>query len=468
MDGERSTALSNPSLTATEPRRTLRAASSEPRRRAILVVHRGSEVELVELEPGSTTIIGRTLPANVVVSDSGVSRQHASLRWADDGLWIEDLGSRNGTWLGGRSVNRARVRSGEDIELGAARLSVYLPSEGAPSTPSSRQAPGSVIPLPSAGMRRVYDLVARVAGAPLPVLVLGETGTGKEGVARAIHERSDRRGQQLTVVNCAAIPGTLTESVLFGHEKGAFTGAQKRAAGVFEKAHRSTVFLDEIGELSPAAQAALLRVLETGVFCRVGSNAEIHVDVRVVTATHRNLASMVEEGTFRADLFHRLNTVTIPVPPLRARPDDVGPLFDHFLRDTCALAGRTVGVQAGLKDKLAQHGWPGNVRELRNAVQRAVVLCDTEVGIEHFEFAKSASSFPVEETDPAIASLGDESMDFKDRVQAFETRLIRDALVRAEGNRTAAARLLRIPLRTLAYKLRAYDIPKDLGKRSAD
>ncbi|MEL7372792.1 MAG: sigma-54 factor interaction domain-containing protein, partial [Myxococcota bacterium] len=192
----------------------------------------------------------------------------------------------------------------------------------------------------SDNMREVYAQVGRVAGTRAPVLLIGETGVGKELVARALHQQSDRRAGPMKALNCGAIPGTLQESVLFGHERGAFTGADKRMPGIFEQADGGTVFLDEIGELPADTQAALLRTLETGRVLRLGSTQEIDVDVRIVSATHRDLAAMVGEGKFRQDLLYRLNTVVLSVPPLRARTADVRPLVDLFLKNTAGAGGK--------------------------------------------------------------------------------------------------------------------------------
>lgn len=301
-------------------------------------------------------------------------------------------------------------------------------------------------------MKELHAMVDRVAPSHLPVLIRGETGSGKELIARALHLQGTRRDGPLRSINCGAIPGTLLESMLFGHEKGAFTGADEARAGVFEEARGGTVFLDEVGELSPAAQAALLRVLEAKTITRVGAVEERPVDVRIVAATHRDLQRMSEEGTFREDLYFRLNGVMLIVPPLRDRPEEILALAERFLAE--AAPGKTLGPD--VRRRLMDHAWPGNVRELRNVVERAGVLSRAdEIALEDLPDALTAGlSAPL----PADASAS--SQPFKDRIRQYEMELIIDALRRAEGNQTAAAKLLGMPLRTLVHKIKQYGIKK--------
>jgi DNA-binding NtrC family response regulator len=314
-------------------------------------------------------------------------------------------------------------------------------------------------------MREVYDLVRKIAPSPIPVLILGETGSGKEVVAAAIHNGSPRRNGPQRSVNCGAIPPTLIESILFGHERGAFTGADRSAPGLFEQADGGTILLDEVGELSQAAQAALLRVLETKRLMRVGGTEEIEVDVRVIAATHRELEVMADEGKFRRDLLYRLNTMTLHVPPLRDRPEEIEALADLFREEASRASGSTVrAIDEEALARLRSHSWPGNVRELRNTIERAVLVCrgDTITVEDLGERLRgsvppltSASEFPGEydasdETDVA----------FKDRIRDYETQLIVDALRKCNGNQTAAAKMLKMPLRTLVHKIRTYGIKK--------
>jgi DNA-binding NtrC family response regulator len=333
----------------------------------------------------------------------------------------------------------------------------------------SEQGPICVSP----GMVEVYNLVDRVANEAIPVLIQGETGTGKEVIARAIHERSRRAERPFCSLNCGAIPATLVESALFGHEKGAFSGASQRTKGVFEAADEGTVFLDEIGELSSAAQVALLRVLETKRVTRVGGSQEVATNVRVVAATHRDLEEMCQEGTFRLDLLFRLNTMVITVPPLRDRLEEIGALSEHFI----ALANRdnerqVAGVSPAVLTALRRHHWPGNVRELRNVIDRAVVICRGEtIELQDLpgpivslcgSLAGGVHAGPGRINNVHDDHTGDGSddggVDFKTQVQQFEARLIAAALHECGFNKTATARRLQVPIRTLANKILAYEL----------
>ncbi len=317
--------------------------------------------------------------------------------------------------------------------------------------PASTGAPLFVSP----SMVALSELVDRVAQAKIPVMVVGETGSGKEVVARAIHERGPRAEGPLKTVNCGAMPASLLEALLFGYERGAFTGAERRTPGLFEQADGGTLFLDEVAELSAASQVALLRILESRSVVRVGGTTEVPIDVRVVVATHRDLEAMVAQGDFREDLLFRLNPMTLRIPPLRERPEDVGPLVEHFLEQASREAGLPRReLEAEARIALAAYAWPGNVRELRNAIDRAVVVSTApKIGVQDLPEKLRAR--------PALARAAEEEegdADFKERVKAYETRLILDALARAEGNQTKAAQLLRMPVRTLVYKIKAYGI----------
>ena len=318
-------------------------------------------------------------------------------------------------------------------------------------------------------MQALFRTVRQIAPRGLPVLIVGETGVGKEVVAAALHEASGRKGP-LKVINCATIPDTLTESILFGHERGAFTGAAQRSSGLFEDADGGTVFLDEIGELSAAAQASLLRVLQEKRIMRVGSTRELEVDVRVVAATHRDLEDMVAQGHFRKDLLYRLNAVTLEVPPLRERRSEIAVLAQRFLEDAIAeWGGSARDFSQDVTKLLEGYDWPGNVRQLRNVVERAAALCERArieaedlpstlretVGLAS-ESRASETSFPgAGEPEPGPGSDHDF---FKDKVRDYESALIRDALDKTQGNLTRAAELLRMPIRTLSYKLKALGI----------
>jgi DNA-binding NtrC family response regulator len=289
----------------------------------------------------------------------------------------------------------------------------------------------------SAAMQRVMAQVDRVAGSESRVCILGETGTGKELVARAIHERSARRDRPFVTVNCAAVPSDLIESELFGHEKGAFTGAAARHLGKFEQAHGGTLFLDEIGDMPAAMQAKLLRLLQEGELERVGGERPIVVDTRVIVATHRDLEALVRKGTFREDLFHRVFVFPVTLPPLRERPDDVPVLTDHFARLIADQNGwRVRGFAADAIDELARYRWPGNVRELRNVVERLLLLTDAEVDAATVRQVLSGRATP---TSPGTAA---RSGSLADRVEAFERETVLSALAEHGHRVTETARAL--------------------------
>jgi len=302
----------------------------------------------------------------------------------------------------------------------------------------------------SAVLTAIKDQIARVAGTKATVLVRGESGSGKELVARAIHEASDRNRGPFVCLNCAALSETLLESELFGHEKGAFTGATERKAGKFEAAHKGTLMLDEIGEMSPAIQAKFLRVLEGHPFERVGGSNRVQVDVRVVAATNRNLEEAVSSGEFRRDLYFRLKVVEIIVPPLRRRPEDIEPLAQHFLKRFAMETGRKVrSFTPQALDALLSYHWPGNIRELRNCIERAVVLSLDET-VDSHELALSHLSSPGETGRKA----GDKPGPFvPETLDDMERRHVLATLEAVGGNKTKAAAILGIERSTLDRKL---------------
>ncbi len=343
----------------------------------------------------------------------------------------------------------------------------------------------------SPAMRAVCETAAILSRSVIPVLIFGETGSGKEVIARLIHTSGDRKDKPLRTINCGAIPENLIESVLFGHERGAFTGAQRQTKGIFESANGGTVLLDEIGELSHSAQAALLRVLETKQVTRIGSTHEFSVDVRILAATHRNLEGMCNKQMFRWDLFYRLNTMTLKIPPLRERIEDIEPLAKFFAYKASKQYGLSEPrMHPSVISCLENYPWPGNIRELRNVIERAVVLAQghtitledlsEQQRRQYQEWDSGETEFDsVEKTDvldvapkaqkemrgDVTRTLGKQppraqedalAATFRDRVQRYEAELLLHALKRFHWNRTAVAQNLNIPLRTLTYKIQMY------------
>ncbi|HVP39122.1 MAG TPA: sigma-54 dependent transcriptional regulator [Candidatus Saccharimonadales bacterium] len=297
----------------------------------------------------------------------------------------------------------------------------------------------------STQIRELLDMVARVAETDSTVLIRGESGVGKELVARAVHRQSRRAKQPFVVVDCASLHENLLQSELFGHEKGAYTGAIRLKHGLFEVGDRGTIFLDEIGEITPALQVKLLRVLETGTFRRVGGTVDIRVDVRVIAATNRSLESMMKEGAFREDLYYRLNVFSISIPPLRDRRDDIPLLVEHFIRNSSIVPKRSVKISSEAGEVLARYLWPGNVRELDNVIERALILCDGGVLLpEHLPMGVRMSSpfGPAEESD-GLPTL-----------EEVERRYIKRVLDECSGHRQKAARILGISERNLYRKVK--------------
>ncbi|TMQ28615.1 MAG: FHA domain-containing protein [Deltaproteobacteria bacterium] len=311
-------------------------------------------------------------------------------------------------------------------------------------------------------MARVYDLVRKVADHPITVLVAGETGVGKEVIASAIHAASKRHDGPLIRLNCASMPETLLETELFGHEKGAFTGADRRKLGYFEAAHGGTLFLDEIGEMTPALQAKLLRVLEQRRITRVGGTDEIEVDVRVICATHRDLEAEAKAGTFRSDLFFRISAFTIFVPALRDRPAEIEMLAQHFIRQCAAQTRQRIpALSPAAAAALRRHAWPGNVRELRNAIERAMVLHSSGmIGIEDLPDSIREGRAMTQAAPPALTLGG-----MRDQIADMERATIAAVLESCGGSQTEAAKQLGISRRTLIYRMEKHGLKPPPGAR---
>jgi two-component system, NtrC family, response regulator PilR len=307
----------------------------------------------------------------------------------------------------------------------------------------------------SDGMRRIFELTQSISRARTTVLITGESGTGKERIARAIHEASDRREKPFMVVNCGAIPEALIEAELFGHERGAFTGAVSSRLGLFREAEGGTVLLDEVGELAPSTQVKLLRVLQERKVRSVGAAAEVPVDVRVLAATNRNVEDEVRAGRFRQDLYYRLNVIRVEVPPLRSRRDDVRPLAEHFLKQCAAEQGKDVrALSPDALRTLEGYDFPGNVRELENVLERAVALAKgSTIGLGDLppELAGAAS-----QPTPELVGLPEQGCRLDEVIDEVERRLLLQALERSGGVRTHAAKLLGVTLRSLRYRLQKH------------
>ncbi|WP_394828382.1 sigma 54-interacting transcriptional regulator [Pendulispora albinea] len=349
---------------------------------------------------GERLVVGSAPSADIVVRDATVSSRHCSLFMDDNGLWITDLASKNGTYIGGARIKEAWCNLGASISIGR---SLLLLGEGAAAKddkPIRGHGGGDDLrPLPgvvgsSMAMRRTAAFVRRLANYVHPVLIAGETGTGKELIARALHTEGPRNDRPFVVLNVAAIPRELVESELFGHERGAFTGATTRRPGAFADAEGGTLFLDEIGELPLEAQPKLLRALDGYEIRRVGAvGSGVRSNVRVVAASHVALEARVEEGLFRRDLFHRLEAFVVRVPPLRERKSDVAAIAQSILASSCAEIGPRTLAPGGL-GRLESHDWPGNVRELRNVLIRAADLTSHQGVIDavHIERAMRPQS----------------------------------------------------------------------------
>jgi DNA-binding NtrC family response regulator len=390
--------------------------------------------------------VGASADCDLVLADPTVSRYHLEVHHGPDGLALVDLGSRNGTFVGPLRIERAVVPPGTRVRIGG--TTIIVDDAGA------RAAPAAAEPLPgviahSPAMRDVVALARRLAMVATSVLIEGETGVGKEVIARAIHDAGPRRGGPFVVVDCGSLPATLIAAQLFGHEKGAFTGADARRAGAFERAHGGTLFLDEIGELPLDLQPALLGALERHRFTRVGGAEPIDVDVRVLAATHRDLRGEVNAGAFRADLYFRLAVARLVIPPLRDRPEDLEPLVAGLVERFTGIAGGDHAL-SGAMETLRRQRWPGNVRELRNVVEAAIVLGELPSG----DALPAAAATAADATEPLPTYRDAKAA----ALAAFERAYLSDLLARAGGNVSAAARAASMDRPYLIQLLRRHDL----------
>ena len=468
----------------------------EPHHKLELVVFAAAEEALVYPLPASgKLVVGRAEDADIRIDDPSVSRRHAVLH-VDAPMRIEDLGSSNGTFVrrrdersssaDTRKVHRKpgetfAVDVGECIVIGSVAATIRRlvtarrGSDPAPAAPSSDRV---VVQAPV--MQALYDDARRMARSDMSVLILGETGVGKEVLARAIHKASPRAKGPFLAIHCAALSESLLESELFGHKKGAFTGATEDKRGLFETAHGGTLFLDEIGELSPAVQVKLLRALDERAIMRVGENAPRKIDVRFIAATNRDLAAEVTRGAFRGDLFFRLEGASLTVPPLGERVPEIIPLARLFLEQECRKVERdtTPDISPETIRLLEQYAWPGNVRELRNAMQRASVLCTDDLVLpEHLpprisgqapHIPAARGSAPEARMSVARAPNVTQTITRVDLpltpAQLEEREQIIAMLEECAGNQTTAAQRLGISRRTLVSRLEEYRIPRPRKK----
>ncbi len=403
----------------------------------VVVVEGPDMGRLATLEKGASLVVGCEVGADLLLTDDRVSRRHLRLELRADGVVdVEDLGSRNGTMLEGARVQRAEARAGATLKLGKTFLRLLAGSERVAVAPSQSRRFGELV-AESLAMREMFAVLERVAESDVTILLEGETGVGKELAARAVHAASDRKDKPFVAIDASALPEHLVESELFGHVRGAFTGATDARKGAFLAAHGGTLFLDELATVPSAVQVRLLRVLEERKVRAVGSDVEKRVDVRVIAASRESLSHRVAEGTFRADLLYRLGVVTVPIPPLRARREDVIPMLAAML----AARGREWPIESWSRsavERLLAHDWPGNARELRNVLDRALALAPHAKSFDELPLRVGTTS----DADAALSVRSD--LPFAEAKQAvidaFERAYLADVLARTHGNLSEAAR----------------------------
>ncbi len=426
---------------------------------------------------GSVIHVGSAPSNGLSLLDPAVSRRHCVLERAGRRWWIRDLQSKNGVFVNGSKIQNVELGGGDAILIGSTTLR-FAPSKGVLMDFDRVYRCGEMT-AKSPLMLQVFKRIEKLADTSLAILICGESGTGKELVARALHQKSRRADKVFIPINCGALPADLLEAELFGYEKGAFTGADRPKPGVFESANWGTLFLDEIGELPISQQPALLRVLDSGQIRRLGSSRLRSTDVRIFSATNKDLGSMVRDGFFRKDLYYRLAECTISVPPLRSRPSDIPVLVEHFLR-TGPYTSHAEFPPPGVLDKLTSHSWPGNIRELKNIVRRASALGwqqamedwpeEVSTSVCALEKVKNTEEF----SSPAFL---DEDLVFFDcgakqpetgydpagrtspaTLDSMEKLMLVKALEKAEGSQAQAARLLKMKRSSFRLKLKRHSI----------
>ncbi len=421
---------------------TIRQPERAPAGRPSIMIIADGAATTHTLPESGDVVIGRAPECDLCIAHASLSRRHAVLHIGDT-LTVEDLGSANGT-----RVRREMLQAGKPVSLDPGEVvdlgSTVLVVRGDVGARRRKIAPGEA-------MRDLHKLAERIASGRISVLILGETGVGKEVLARTIHDRSPRANKPFLPLNCSALSESLLESELFGHEKGAFTGADRDKRGLLETADGGTVFLDEIGELPVAMQVKLLRVLEERSVMRVGGVESRPIDVRFVAATHRDLEARIAEGAFREDLYFRLNGATLVIPPLRERTDEIEPLARAFAAEVAQEMSHASAPELSREalDALRAYRWPGNIRELRNVIERAVLLAgDAPIAHGHLPMEKLRAPGADKNAPPAA-----------------EKQRIMDALAQCGGNQTRAAKLLGISRRTLVKRLDQHGIARPLKDR---
>lgn len=445
-----------------------------------LLLLRGGDALTRAIPDRGELLIGRGPEADLRIDEPDVSRRHAKLVRQDGKTLLLDLGSRNGTWLNAERVVAPRlVRAGDVVAVAGTRMLLRPRPAGGDEESERVAAPplevgGRRIVAVAPPMRDLFALLARLALSDLPLLITGETGTGKEIAAQAAHEWSRRHERRMVALNCAALPESLVESELFGHERGAFSGAVTAKPGILEVANGGTVLLDEVGELSPAAQAKLLRVLETQRLMRVGDVRERAIDVRLVAATNRDLADEVARGRFRRDLYYRLSTALVELPPLRERRGEILPLARSFLQEA-SPRHRAMTFSEEVTALLLTYTWPGNLRELRNVMHYvAATTAEDVLRPRHLPdrlrapAEAAASPAPAHGEADAMHRSDRRPRDLRpleDEIRELERRRIVEALAASGGVQNRAAELLRMPLRTFVARIKEYGLAA--GRRSA-
>ena len=405
----------------------------------------------LERDVRGTVTIGSEATCDVVLTDGWVSRRHCAITPTPHGFAIEDLGSKNGTVIDGVAVGRVVAPPGVMLRIGKTLVQVMPADEVVDIPPSERERFGGLYGA-SLVMRRVFAVLERASKSSAPVLFLGESGTGKELMARGVHDSSPRKDGPFVVFDCGASTDTLIESDLFGHVRGAFTGAAGDRVGAFAAAHGGTLFLDEIGDLPVALQPKLLRMLEAGEVVPLGGRKSERYDVRIVAATHRDVFAEVARGGFRGDLYYRLAVVEVHVPPLRQRPGDLPELVQMFLERSGAPRAAELARQVGgtALERLQRYHWPGNVRELRNVITRAVALAGPDDDFQSLPFVlRPTAAAPEAQTARADRPFHEAKDDV---IARFEREYLADLVQRAGGNLSQAARAAGLE-RKFLYKL---------------